>query len=195
MKRRSQRSATGFSLVEVTLALGVFALALVSLLGLLGPALDRARAVRVEQAAAQMIPAVGEALRTGRFAGVEEVDAFGEIIRALASGPLVLYVFHREGVPGDRTVVTRNVEQVREVGSVLLGARVTAAGNNHPEHLERGEEFFRLRAQDSADYPEASLALRVDLYRLPVAAPGSAWQAPELEESRFLFTFHTAVLR
>lgn len=185
----------GFSLVEVTLALGVFALALVTLLGLLTPALEQARSARQQHAAVEVIAVVGEALRSGQFEDSLPNSAFDAVYRMVASEPGLLFVFSTRDDETPGVQVTRDPSRVLEVDRFLFAARVSAAGLNPPDYLVPLGETYALNTSNPRDYPEGYLALRVDLYELPVPPPGTVFVPPPLVPERFLFSFHTAVVR
>lgn len=186
------RKAKGFSLVEVTLALGIFALAMVSLIGLLVPTLDQAREVRLTHATNEVIGEVGEALRNLDLDNDPNTTAFEEVFVRVAEGPEIFYVFNRM----DATVaVTPDSEAVDDVEGFLFAARVSISGTNPQEHTVDSGGFLQLNTNHPDQYEEGYLAVEVALYQLPTPNPGSAFEVPELAEQAFLTRYHTAISR
>ncbi len=191
-EEQPDRRSSGFSLVEVTLALGIFALAMVSLIGLLVPTLDQAREVRLTHASSEVIGKVGEALRTLDLDNDPNTTAFEEVFGRVATEPEIFYVFNRT----DGTLaVTPEAGDVDEVAGFLFAARVSVSGVNPRGELVEANDFFQLRTADPDAYPEGYLALEVGLYRLPTPNPGSVFEAPELSEVAFLLRYHSAINR
>lgn len=186
------KSMRAFTLVEVALALGLFALAIVSILGLLGPAVGRIEDIRLMQAANDIVSQLSADLQ--HFDGDGRVDtrAFEEIFNLVARAPGVLYVYRGRG-GGLR--VTPAPAEVSEVEGRVFAARLTVSGVNPPAYLQATGDHFVLSGFTPATYPEAWLGLRVDLHIMPTPAPDTAFEPAEPSESNFLFRYHTAVNR
>lgn len=181
-----------FSLVEVTLALGILALALVSLLGLLLPTLDQARQVRLTHATNEMIGTLSERLAHLDLDNDPSTSAFEEIFLRVASEPALFYLYQEAG---GGVVFTSEASEVTDVDQFLFAARISPSGANPATLLEVGEEGYTLTVTRPDNYPEAYLALKVDLHTLPVPPPGTPFPGGELREQNFLVGFHTAILR
>ena len=69
MIRRKQREGAAFSLIEVTLALGIVAFALVALMGLLPTGLSTQQLSQEEAEAASTLNMVATAVQGARFVG------------------------------------------------------------------------------------------------------------------------------
>lgn len=194
MTRNEQRPGgrSAFSLVEVALAIGVFAVAIVSILGLLAPAVDQARLVRLENAAAGLVQPLGDALRGLDRDNDAGTSAFQEVFTLVAGGPAWLYAFPtREGV----TRLTEEAGLVTDTDGPVFAVRVSASGAN-PRSLRQSQgDHFTLAPADAAAYPKAWLALQVELFPVETPPPGTSLQVETAALTDPLATFHTAVLR
>ena len=190
--RNHSPALRAFSLVEVTLALGILALALVSLLGLLIPTLDQAREVRLTHATNEMIGTLSERLVHLDLDNDGSTSAFEEVFRRVASEPGIFFLYEQEG---GGVVFTPEASRVENVDQFLFAAKIAPSGANPATLLQAGEEGYTLNVAQPDNYPEAYLALRVDLHTLPVPPPGTPFQGAELQEQNFLVGFHTAILR
>jgi prepilin-type N-terminal cleavage/methylation domain-containing protein len=112
MKKTDFRS--GFSLVEVVVAVGIFAVAIVGVIGLFGPTTKNVAAVADADSSTRAVGAIQASLK----ATASTSAGFGYIIKALDRNPAVTYYANRVGdrvdtitTNGDRSqVVTNNSE-------------------------------------------------------------------------------------
>lgn len=181
-----------FSLVEVSLALGILALALVTLIGLLVPAMNQAREVRLTHATNEMIANLSERLMHLDLDTDPTTSPFDELFSRVAGSPEVFYLFNQlEG----GVVFTAEPQEVESVDRYLFAARLQPSGVNPSALLAEAEDGYTLTVSDPDAYPEAYLALQVDLYSLPFPPPGSAFTEVDLTEDNFLVRYQTAILR
>jgi len=190
MEHQPEKYPPAYSLVEVTLALGIFAAGILSLLGILIPALDQARTTRTNLAASRAVSALSAALRLLDYD--PEVGPFDEVYAGVHAAPAHFYIF--TGGAGN-LVITPLEREVIAVDGVLLGAKVAVSGNNPSQHLIRNGDTHTLSLPDPDLYPEGYLALKVDLHELIPPAGAASFDASKWDDSRYLFTFHTAVTR
>ncbi len=183
---------SGFSLIEVALAIGVFALAIVSILGVLGPAVEEMEAISVSNEANDVVSRISEALpRLDQDSDIS-TSSFDEVFGAVASEPMVLYAFVVEGEGFQLTPSTGDVSNV--IGRVFA-IRLTVSGVNPSGLISPSGDSFTINGYTRETYPEAYLALRVDLHHMPTPEPGTGYSPPPLTEDNFLFSYHTAINR
>lgn len=193
MNRRNPKSGRlGFTLIEVALALGIFALAIVSILGLLGPAVEQIEDIRLTQQANDVVSTLSADLQAFDADGLASTSAFEELFTLVSREPAVLYVFR--ATTGDLEV-TPEVAGVRDVDGRVFAARLSVSGANSRDYIQPSGDVFQINGYQAASYPEAFLALRVDLHRMPTPAPGTAFEPSPPTESNLLLRYHTAVNR
>lgn len=180
-----KRKAKGFSLVEVVLAIGIFALAVVALLGLLGPTLESVQAVRDQNKATAIISKVNTFLQTYEpsLDGIDE-SRFN--------------YFYEELVDDDEIVLLAWFDEERPEGHYINFVDDPQRMNDTFTELEKGVSdgvVFKIVLEPSRfyerypdyssgqgqpinlpgsvdDYPEGFLAFSVSVYSGPVPEPG-----------------------
>lgn len=190
MRRPTRTSRRGFNLVEVTLALGVFSLAIVAIIGLLTPTQRQVANVADRQTAARLADLVQSELTR---------VSFDDVATAVTSGSERIWL-----------VATRDASLVRATGADPTdeAAAVTAGfpAENAPDAaltpgIAERDRYFAIEVtrltEDTADplYYNAGatprptfLALRVVVawpYFIPEgappAAPAGSWDAAEVQ--------------
>jgi uncharacterized protein (TIGR02598 family) len=89
-----QQCATGFSLVEVALAVGIISFAFVAILGIFPKAMDASRTSIVETRAAQLARSVFATIQSQAAANFTNCNCYGKILDLTAldaSSPVMLY--------------------------------------------------------------------------------------------------------
>ena len=188
--RRS--GSAGFTLIEVALALGIFALAIVSILGLLGPAVEQIEDIRLNQQANDVVSVLGADLQQYNADGETSTSAFEELFNLVSREAAVLYVFR--DLQGDLEV-TPNPGDVEDVDGRVFGARLSVSGVNSRDYVQPSGDIFVINGFQADSYPEAFLALRVDLHVMPTPAPGTSFEPATPTETNLLLRYHTAVNR
>lgn len=180
-------------MVEITIALGVLALALVTLVGLWLQALEQVGDVQRLHASGRVISTFRQSLVDRDWDGNPNTKPFEDIYKRVASGPAVFYIFSEVG---GGVVVTDRIEEVRKVDKWLFALRVSASGINPAANLTPVDDTYALLPVSAGDYPEAYLALRVDVHSLGVPNPGSPLKdMPELNDRNYATQYHTALTR
>lgn len=158
----------GFSLIEVVLAVGIFATVIVSVIGLLGPTVQSVREVIDSTVAARLADGVDAELRRVGFAGVVTATAGNAIIPLVAT------------VDGSRIV--------READA---GNAPTATPPGIP--IDDRYYLVEVRRAVSPTYNagDASIVLTIRV-SWPYQQPGSA--TPVAATDRSLFIFNTAIV-
>jgi type II secretory pathway component PulJ len=182
----------GFSLIEVALAIGVFALAVVSILGVLGPAVEEMEAISITHEANDVVSRLGAALPRIDTDNAPQTSSFDEIFAWVADGPAVVYVYLDAS---GQIRLERDAGAVQDVSGRVFAARLSVSGVNPEALVSRNGDTYRVNGHVAATYPEAYLALRVDLHHMPTPAPGTAFAPPLLSEENYLYSYHTAVNR
>lgn len=176
-----RRESAGFSLMEVVIATGVFAFAIVAVIGLMGTPSRSAREVIDSDVAARLAEATDEQLKD--FVRLA-TNGFDDLDDATAPGELVVYAT----VDGSRIQLEQRAE---EPAPPAEGATATAA-----EDIPVGEQYFLLEISQLVSPPPAPdpkpyLALQVRVqwpYKLPDGTEAQATQ-------RSSFSFNTAIRR
>ncbi|TLD68931.1 hypothetical protein FEM03_19925 [Phragmitibacter flavus] len=101
MTARGRGANTGFSLAEVTLALGIASVALLSVVGLLSLAMDTSEEAGEDTALAAMTGMVVGDLHVVPFDALGRSKPWSAMAEAAAPGPMEdsVYYFTQEGVP------------------------------------------------------------------------------------------------
>lgn len=86
--KRSRKVISGFSLIEVVVAVGIFAIAIVSVIGLLGPINKTVSEVKDFDDASRVVAAIQSQLQTS-YEFDEVIDFFGQKIYASRDGSKV----------------------------------------------------------------------------------------------------------
>ena len=173
-----KRRDSGFSLVEVILAIGVFALTIVAVIGLLGPIAQQVRDLQDTKVANSLPGPIREELnRIG----------FEYFVTVASDGTSLKNVFP--------TVLFGTMDGSRVIGYTALDGTVITRDGNAPPGIPGDERYFLIEvtaATGNLKYNDgdAHVAFQVDIswpYRLP---DGSEVEA----EDRRSFEYFTAIV-
>lgn len=208
----------GFSLIEVVLAIGIFLVTVLSLVGLLGPTLQSVNQVEQTDEVASVVNTVNAFLQSSELIDPDG-SKFDAIYEAVSSGGYAtIFVFREFADDDDPTDIELKVGFSSEEDAIDSEATIDAstssfedaAGNVFrvvlsassvtPEDLRTGPStstgIYTLSEPDPDKYPEGYLALEVRIF---AEAPGPnfdpATDLVELAESEPIFTYNTAVVR
>ena len=187
MNRFIQRAA-GFSLIEVILAIGVFALTIVAVIGLLGPISQQVQDLQDTRAANRLPPPIREELNRLGFDYFVNINASGVAsVRAglSESSPVVLFGNEDGTIVSIGQEVDSSAPPIPEAARYFLIEVFLAAPINGPENLSY-----------DTDPPDAHIAFRVEI-SWPYNArtgPGDDNFEPVAEEDRRNFEYYTAVV-
>ncbi|MGJ3244011.1 MAG: hypothetical protein ACFE0O_13795 [Opitutales bacterium] len=221
-------SRTGFTLIEVVLAIGIFTLAILTLLGLLAPTLQSVNDVINTSLAKGVISKVNTTLQTYDADGVPETGAnhqspFEEVFNAVrgaqqSNQELAFYAYQLKNgqveVVDDASAVTAALAQAASgdtedtFDGPLFMILISASSVNDetlrtgalPSAFIRDRSFYGI-ATDYDSWPEAYLALKIEIVTLQTPPPGSTFDPPgpdeatRLTDDAILFSYNTAVTR
>lgn len=219
---KESSSRLGFSLIEVVLAIGIFLVTVLALVGLLGPTLKSVDEVEKTDEIASVVNTVNAYLQSSTDivpAGESKFEAIYEAVRIADHATMFVFrEFYNEetgGTSADATDVriqvgfgdNVDVEASAKVTDftnvagpiyrvVLSASSVTPVNTTPPlRSLNREQGVYRL-TQLFAAYPEGYLALEVRIFAEdggPNFTPGKNLEA--LADEKPLFTYNTAIVR
>lgn len=217
------RSRRGFSLIEVVLAIGIFLVTVLALVGLLGPTLQSVDEVEKTDEIASVVNTVNAFLQSSPDIAPTGQSKFETIYTAVEGDDLATIFVFRSFV-GTGTDVELKIGFIGETDAtldsgdfastagpvyrvVLTASSVTPIdqlnetdddGDGSPDR--NGDEIFTL-ANPIADYPEGYLAMEVRVFALESDMIEARNGLPSvktpsvLKDLEPLFTYNTAVVR
>ena len=213
------RSEYGFSLIEVVLAIGIFLVTVLALVGLLGPTLQSVDEVEKTDEIASVVNTINTFLQSSPNIAVGGQSKFETIYNELRSdGFITAFVFRAYDNNDDISLVVGFGEEfeVGEVGkarvlatNIRTDTNVIAAGpvyrafltaspvtpEDHRTGTRDGNGVYYL-SENFADYPEGYLAMEVRIF---AEEPGATFNYDKLLQDvadlEPLFTYNTAVVR
>jgi len=216
----SARNVYGFSLIEVVLAIGIFLVTVLALVGLLGPTLQSVDEVEKTDEIASVVNTVNTFLQSSPDIAVGSQSKFETIYNELRTdGYITAFVFRAYDNDDDISLVVGFGDKF-EVGeedkarvlaaNIRTGANVIAAGPVYRviltassvtpvDHLTDGSRdangVFYL-SKNLSDYPEGYLAMEVRIFS---EDPGTSFDYEkllrEVADLEPLFTYNMAVVR
>lgn len=212
---KNRADATGFSLIEVVLAIGIFLITVLALVGLLGPTLQSVNEVEKTDEVASVVNTINAFLQNSpEIAGITGNSKFDLIYNAVAGGNHATIFVFREFI-GD-TVNVRLVVGFQEGEPIGTGATISsgrfadAAGSIFRVILTPSSvipaQYRQADRDDStgtyslnsalADYLEGYFAMEVRIF---AEDPGPTFTVSksleEFNDVEPLFTYNTAVVR
>ena len=214
-----RRSEYGFSLIEVVLAIGIFLVTVLALVGLLGPTLQSVDEVEKTDEIASVVNTVNAFLQSSPDIAVGSQSKFETIYKELRTdGYITAFVFRAYENDDDIGLVV-GFDDKFEVGeedkarvlaaNIRTGANVIAAGpvyrviltassvtpEDHRTVVRDGNGVFYLN-KNFLDYPEGYLAMEVRIFS---EDPGTTFDYEkllrEVANLEPLFTYNMAVVR
>jgi Tfp pilus assembly protein PilV len=209
----------GFSLIEVVLAIGIFLVTVLSLVGLLGPTLQSVNEVEQTDEVASVVNSVNAFLQSSEAINPDG-SKFDAIYEAVYSGGYAtIFVFREFTNDDDPTEIELQVgfsseEDAIDDDATLDASTSTfedAAGSIYrvvlsassvtPEDLRSASrssstDVYTLSVSDPDQYSEGYLALEVRIF---AEAPGPTFDPTtdltELADQEPIFTYNTAIVR
>jgi len=212
------RSEYGFSLIEVVLAIGIFLVTVLALVGMLGPTLQSVDEVEKTDEIASVVSTVNAFLQSSPVIGSPSakppVSKFDAIYNAVKSNDYATVFVFRSYEDSDSTDIELIVGFLGETNARLLASDfantagpiyrvVLSASSVTPkdELNDRTDGIYTLK-NSLAAYPEGYFAMEVRIFALESdiadARRGSVpadLNAGSLKDLEPLFTYNTAVVR
>jgi hypothetical protein len=214
------RSEYGFSLIEVVLAIGIFLVTVLALVGMLGPTLQSVDEVENTDEIASVVNTVNAFLQSSPDIAVSGQSKFETIYRELREkGKITAFVFRAYGNDDEINLVVGlnddfkvgneynarvSASDIIKDNTVIAAGPVyriflTASSVTPLDHLtdesRDGNGVFYL-SKNLSEYPEGYLAMEVRIF---AEDPGTTfeynkpmWKVKDLEP---LFTYNTAIVR
>ena len=215
----SARSEFGFSLIEVVLAIGIFLVTVLALVGLLGPTLQSVDEVEKTDEIASVVNTVNSFLQSSPDIAVNGQSKFETIYKELnTDGFITAFVFRAYDNNDDINLVVGfddkfqvgEVDKARVLAAdISTNSNVIAAGPVYRVFLTASSvtpEDYRTGSRDGngvyylnknfLEYPEGYLAMEVRIF---AEDPGPTFNYNKLLRDvaniEPLFTYNTAVVR
>ncbi len=209
----------GFSLIEVVLAIGIFLVTVLALVGLLGPTLQSVDEVEKTDEVSSVVNTINAFLQNSPAIGDAANSKFNNIFNAVAGdGHATIFVFraYRTANSEDLTlrVGFRNNETVADPAATIspgdftdaVGAiyrAVLTPSSVTPQALRSTErvsdDVYTLNDTNVDNYPEGYFAMEVRIFAEDAPGPNITFDANSdiaaLAERDALFTYNTAVVR
>lgn len=206
-------SRKGFSLIEVVLAIGIFLVTVLALVGLLGPTLQSVDEVEKTDEVSSIVNTINAFLQNSQdiAPGASKFDA---IYNAVSQGEATLLVFRAYD---DKDVISLQIGFVGETAAtvasndVYSGSIVKAAGtvyravltpssvNPVDERADAGVNSYpryKMNQTDPSSYPEGSFAMEVRIFaEEPSLNFNAASNLTDLQDIEPIFTYNTAIVR
>ena len=212
---KNQLPARAFSLIEVVLAIGIFLVTVLTLVGLLGPTLKSVDDVEQMDAVSSVVntlntllqksPSIAPsgskfdviygAVASGNYATVFVFNAYTD---ATSADTELKVGFFAESVGVDALILEADFSNA--VGTiyraVLSPSSVLPATERDPKR--NGDGIYTLK-NDLGDYSEGYFAMEVRIFAEDPPGPSTSFQASkdlsELSDVEPIFTYNTAVVR
>lgn len=213
---------SGFSLIEVVLAIGIFLVTILALVGLLGPTLQSVDEVEKTGEVASVVNTVNAFLQHSQEIAPTDSSKFDALYEAVSSGDhATLFVFRAyQDLDPDSNAISQMIRFSAAEESINRSARVdaddaidfgNAAGSIYRVVLSassalppsvrssiRRSGVYTLSQSSVSDYPEGSLAIEVRIFAED-PDPGSTFTEDKdlasLADESPVFTYNTAIVR
>lgn len=203
----------GFSLIEVVLAIGIFLVTVLALVGLLGPTLQSVDEVEKTDEVSSIVNTINAFLQNSQeiAPGASKFDA---IYTAVAQGDATLLVFRaydnndvislKIGFVGEpaATISKSDVTsgtQVLAAGTIYRAVLTPSSVNPVSERADAGAGSYpryTMNAATAAAYPEGSFAMEVRIFAEdPALNFNVESNLTALKDQEPIFTYNTAIVR
>lgn len=207
----------GFSLIEVVLAIGIFLVTVLALVGLLGPTLQSVDEVEKTDEIASVVNTVNAFLQSSP-AIAPGSSKFNAIYEAVASdGHATIFVFRRflddstdielitgfqpeASVAGDAELLPADFNNAAgPIYRVVLSASSVTPDASLTSTKRNASGVFTLLTADPFDYPEGYFAMEVRIFAEDPPSPAEVFDPlktlADLVNIEPIFTYDTAVVR
>jgi Tfp pilus assembly protein PilV len=215
LKTHHVTSRKGFSLIEVVLAIGIFLVTVLALVGLLGPTLQSVDEVEKTDEVSSIVNTINAFLQNSQ-AIAPGTSKFDAIYNAVSQDEATLLVFRAYDA---NDVISLKVGFVGETApsaqvsasDVTDGSKVMAAGtiyravltpssvNPVDERADAGVNAYpryRMNEANPVNYPEGSFAMEVRIFaEAPSLTFDDSSDLGALKDQEPIFTYNTAILR
>lgn len=216
---KDKRQKKGFSLIEVVLAIGIFLVTVLALVGLLGPTLQSVDEVEKTDEVSSVVNTINAFLQNSPAIADATNSKFNNIFNAVAGdGHATIFVFRAYRSANSEDLILkvgfRSNETVgNPAASIVAGDFSDAVGTIYravltpspvtPEALRsatrNGNDIYTLNDTDVANYPEGYFAMEVRIFAEDAPGPNTTFDSTTdlatLAEIDPLFTYNTAVVR
>lgn len=217
------RSENGFSLIEVVLAIGIFLVTVLALVGLLGPTLQSVDEVEKTDEIASVVNTVNAFLQNSpdivNSSATSSVSKFEAIYNAVKNNGYATVLVFRSYEDSDSTDIELTVGFLGETDArllasdfantagvmyraVLSASSVTPDAELNETKPDRNTDGIYTLKNPLATYPEGYFAMEVRIFALETditdARRGSVpadLDAGSLKDLEPLFTYNTAIVR
>lgn len=221
-KSVSRNCSKGFSLIEVVLAIGIFLVTVLALVGLLGPTLQSVDEVEKTDEIASVVNTINAFLQNSPAIGDATNSKFNNIFNAVVGdGHATIFVFRAYRTANSEDLVLkvgfRNNETVgapfasiapgdfSDAVGTIYRAVLTPSSVTPTQYLvggapatRNGDEVYQLNT-DLNGYLEGYFAMEVRIFAEDAPGPNVAFDPTtnlgELAELNPIFTYNTAVVR
>ncbi|MEM8868601.1 MAG: hypothetical protein AAGC73_10070 [Verrucomicrobiota bacterium] len=216
--RLTRRS--GFSLIEVVLALGVFLVTILALVGLIGPSLKSINEVETTDEISSVVNTLNAFLQNSQGIATSVDSKFNVIYNNVATGgEATVFVFKAyldenstntrirvgfaevDPAVGDEDSVLLDDEDFRNAAGTIYRCVLTASSvlpSNTRTPNRNGDGIYTL-TNDLATYTEGYLAMEVRIFAEeppgPIGNFASTTNLPDLVDLDPIFTYNTAIVR
>jgi Tfp pilus assembly protein PilV len=214
-QHHSVSRSRGFSLIEVVLAIGIFLVTVLALVGLLGPTLQSVDEVEKTDEVSSVVNTVNAFLQNSQNIA-PGASKFNAIYNAVSQDHATLLVFRaydandvislKVGFVGETDPTAQVSSADVTDGSLVLAAGtiyravLTPSSVNPISEMTPGPEGsyprYTMKQTDPSSYPEGSFAMEVRIFaEAPSLTFNDTSNLNSLKDQEPIFTYHTAIVR
>jgi len=205
----------GFSLIEVVLAIGIFLVTVLALVGLLGPTLQSVDEVEKTDEISSVVNTINAFLQNSPEIAPEG-SRFNAIYNAVSQDSATLLVFRaydandvislKVGFVGETDPLARvsdsdvtDGSEVFAAGTIYRAVLTPSSVNPVDERADAGVNSYpryKMSEEDPSAYPEGSFAMEVRIFaEEPSLTFDDASVLDDLQLKKPIFTYNTAIVR
>jgi len=209
------KSQKGFSLIEVVLAIGIFLVTVLALVGLLGPTLQSVDEVEKTDEVSSIVNTINAFLQNSPEIA-PGASRFNAIYNAVSQDSATLLVFRaydandvislKVGFVGETDQLARvsdsdvtDGSEVFAAGTIYRAVLTPSSVNPVDERADAGVNSYpryKMSEEDPSAYPEGSFAMEVRIFaEEPSLTFDDASVLDDLQLKKPIFTYNTAIVR
>ena len=209
------KSQKGFSLIEVVLAIGIFLVTVLALVGLLGPTLQSVDEVEKTDEVSSIVNTINAFLQNSPEIA-PGASRFNAIYNAVSQDSATLLVFRaydandvislKVGFVGETDQLARvsdldvtDGSEVFAAGTIYRAVLTPSSVNPVDERADAGVNSYpryKMSEEDPSAYPEGSFAMEVRIFaEEPSLTFDDASVLDDLQLKEPIFTYNTAIVR